>query len=108
LSACPLGRSSAGEAVGPQATFRSRTEPAEAARPIFPPLDQVEIYFSILQRKVQTPNDFADLDVLRIRLEFYEELTNRRPKPFAWKFIRQEVAESLGRAAPHLPAAKAA
>jgi hypothetical protein len=58
-------------------------------------LNQVEIYFSILQRKVLTPNDFADLDALRIRLRLYEELTNRRPKPFAWKFTRQKLADWL-------------
>jgi hypothetical protein len=71
-------------------------------------LNQVEIYFSILQRKVLTPNDFADLDVLRIRLGLYEELTNRRPKPFAWKFTRQELAEWLERAARHFRPTKAA
>jgi DDE superfamily endonuclease len=31
-------------------------------------LDQVEIYFSMIQRKVLTPNDFADLEALRLRL----------------------------------------
>jgi hypothetical protein len=70
-------------------------------------LNQVEIYFSILQRKVLTPNDFADLDALRIRIRLYEELTNRRPKPFAWKFTRHELADWLKRASPHFPAAKA-
>jgi DDE superfamily endonuclease len=70
-------------------------------------LNQVEIYFSILQRKVLTPNDFANTDDLRIRLRLYEELTNRRPKPFAWKFTRQELAEWLKRASPHFLAAKA-
>jgi DDE superfamily endonuclease len=70
-------------------------------------LNQVEIYFSILQRKVLTPNDFANTDELRIRLRLYEELTNRRPKPFAWKFTRQELADWLKRASPHFPALKA-
>jgi DDE superfamily endonuclease len=70
-------------------------------------LNQVEIYFSILQRKVLTPNDFANLDELRIRLRLYEELTNRRPRPFAWKFTRQELADWLKRALPHFPAVKA-
>lgn len=70
-------------------------------------LNQVEIYFSILQRKVLTPNDFADLDALRIRIRLYEELTNRRPKPFAWKFTRHELADWLKRASPHFPVAKA-
>ena len=45
-------------------------------------LNQVEIYFSIIQRKVLTPNDFADLEALRLRLAFYEELSNQSPEPF--------------------------
>jgi hypothetical protein len=44
-------------------------------------LNQVEIYFSIIQRKVLTPNDFADLDAIRLRLAWYEELSNQRPTP---------------------------
>jgi DDE superfamily endonuclease len=70
-------------------------------------LNQVEIYFSILQRKVLTPNDFPDLDALQLRLQLYAELTNRRPKPFAWKFTRQELADWLKRISPHFPAVKA-
>jgi DDE superfamily endonuclease len=31
-------------------------------------LNQVEIYFSIVQRKVLTPNDFQDVDALAERL----------------------------------------
>jgi len=31
-------------------------------------LNQVEIFFSIIQRKVLTPNDFTDLDVVEKRL----------------------------------------
>jgi hypothetical protein len=54
-------------------------------------LNQVEIYFSIIQRKVLTPNDFADLEALRLRLALYEELSNRSPKPFAWKFDRVKL-----------------
>ena len=49
----------------------------------------------------------ADLDALRLRLRLYEELTNRRPKPFAWKFTRQKLADWLKRASPHFPAANA-
>src|SRR5271165_2850736 len=53
-------------------------------------LNQVEIYFSIIQRKVLTPNDFANVDAIRLRLALYEQLSNRTPKPFAWKFTRQD------------------
>lgn len=51
-------------------------------------LNQVEIYFSIIQRKVLTPNDFASLEEVEQRLRLYEELTNREPRPFEWKFNR--------------------
>jgi hypothetical protein len=71
-------------------------------------LNQVEIYFSIIQRKVLTPNDFANLDAVRLRLRLYEELSNRRPKPFAWKFTRQDLTDWLKRASPHFLAASAA
>jgi DDE superfamily endonuclease len=71
-------------------------------------LNQVEIYFSIIQRKVLTPNDFENLDAIRLRLRLYEELSNRQPKPFAWKFTRQDLTDWLKRAAPHFLAASAA
>ena len=71
-------------------------------------LNQVEIYFSIIQRKVLTPNDFATLDAVRLRLALYEQLSNRTPRPFAWKFTRQDLLNWLKRAAPHFLAASAA
>lgn len=64
-------------------------------------LNQVEIYFSIIQRKVLTPNDFADLDAVRVRLALYENLSNQSPKPFAWKFSRHQLAALLARIAIH-------
>jgi hypothetical protein len=71
-------------------------------------LNQVEVYFSIIQRKVLTPNDFPSLDAIRLRLSLYEELTNRCPRPFEWKFTRQKLANWLQRAAPHFVAEPAA
>jgi hypothetical protein len=71
-------------------------------------LNQVEIYFSIIQRKVLTPNDFQTLEAVRVRLALYEELTNRTPRPFAWKFTRQDLLAWLKRASPHILAASAA
>ena len=43
-------------------------------------LNQVEIYFSIIQRKVLTPNDFANVDAIRLRLALYEQLSNQTPR----------------------------
>jgi hypothetical protein len=64
-------------------------------------LNQVEIYFSIIQRKVLTPNDFPSLDSVRMRLALYENLNNQHPKPFAWKFNRDQLAALLARIAAH-------
>ena len=64
-------------------------------------LNQVEIYFSIIQRKVLTPNDFSGLDEVRVRLALYEELSNRTPRPFQWKFTRQKLMDWLKHASPH-------
>jgi DDE superfamily endonuclease len=58
-------------------------------------LNQVEIYFSLVQRKVLTPNEFASLDEVESRLRFYEELTNGDPRPFDWEFDRQKLAAFL-------------
>jgi hypothetical protein len=60
-------------------------------------LNQVEIYFSIVQRKVLTPNDFASLAEVEQRLHLYEELSNQRPHPFEWKFTRVKLVEFLNR-----------
>jgi DDE superfamily endonuclease len=71
-------------------------------------LNQVEIYFSIIQRKVLTPNDFATLEAVRVRLRLYEELSNCTPRPFEWKFTRHDMLSWLKRATPHFLAASAA
>jgi hypothetical protein len=60
-------------------------------------LNQVEIYFSLVQRKVLTPNDFSSLAEVERRLRLYEELSNRTPRPFHWKFDRTKLAELLNR-----------
>jgi hypothetical protein len=60
-------------------------------------LNQVEIYFSIIQRKVLTPNDVADLDALRLRLALYEEISNQNPTPFQWKFDRTKLTALLAK-----------
>ncbi|MET7951654.1 IS630 family transposase [Micromonospora sp. NPDC005324] len=49
-------------------------------------LNQVEIYFSIIQRKVLTPNDFTSLDQVEDRLTAFEQRYNATARPFKWKF----------------------
>jgi hypothetical protein len=60
-------------------------------------LNQVEIYFSIIQRKILTPNDFVSLAEVEERLRLYEALSNCQPRPFDWKFDRQKLTEFLRR-----------
>jgi hypothetical protein len=64
-------------------------------------LNQVEVYFSIIQRKVLTPNDFPNLEAVRLRLTLYEKLANQRPRPFEWKFTRKKLGDWLQRAQSH-------
>ena len=62
-------------------------------------LNQVEVYFSVLQRKVLTPNDSTDLHELELRIRLYEELTNRQPMPFDWRFTKYDLFDLLQRIA---------
>jgi hypothetical protein len=60
-------------------------------------LNQVEIYFSVIQRKVLTPNDFASLHEVAQRLLAFQDLYERTAKPFEWKFTRADLQELLTR-----------
>ena len=60
-------------------------------------LNQIEIYFSIIQRKVLTPNDFVDLEAIRLRLALYEDLSNQNPTPFQWQFDRTKLLTLLAK-----------
>jgi hypothetical protein len=62
-------------------------------------LNQVEVYFSLLQRKVLTPNDSTNLQELELRIKLYEELTNKQPKPFHWRFTKYDLFDLLQRLA---------
>jgi hypothetical protein len=70
-------------------------------------LNQVEVYFSLLQRKVLTPNDSINLQELELRIRLYEELTNKQPKPFAWRFTKYDLFDLLQRLAKREAAARA-
>ena len=65
-------------------------------------LNQIEIFFSIVQRKVLTPNDFPDLAAVEARLAAFEALYNDTATPFHWRFTRQDLDDRLA-ALPELP-----
>jgi hypothetical protein len=60
-------------------------------------LNQIEIYFSIIQRKVLTPNDFNSLEILAERLLRFERHYEVVAKPFEWKFTRDDLHKLVHR-----------
>ena len=58
-------------------------------------LNQIELYFSIVQRKVLTPNDFRDLQCLEQRLMAFQVFYNRTARPFHWNFTGADLEERL-------------
>jgi hypothetical protein len=64
-------------------------------------LDQAEIYFSVVQRKALTPNDFTSLDQIRDRLAIFETRYNAIARPFSWKFTRTDLDDLLDRIDAH-------
>jgi len=60
-------------------------------------LNQIEIYFSIIQRKVLTPNDFPCLEAVAKRLERFERYFEDIGTPFEWKFTRADLSKLIGR-----------
>ena len=62
-------------------------------------LNQVEIYFSVVQRKLLTPDDFANLNNLAERLTAFEHRYNVAARPFDWRFNRDDLNRLLDRIA---------
>ncbi len=60
-------------------------------------LNQVEIYFSVIQRKVLTPNDFADFAEVESRLLAFERRYEQSAAPFEWKFTRHDLTKLMER-----------
>jgi hypothetical protein len=58
-------------------------------------LNQAELFFSIVQRKALTPNDFASLDDLAQRLLTFGEHYRHLARPFEWTFTRQDLNRVL-------------
>ena len=58
-------------------------------------LNQIEIYFSILQRKALTPNDFPSLAALKERILGFQQYYQGIAKPFEWKFTCKDLNRLL-------------
>lgn len=60
-------------------------------------LNQVEIYFSVVQRAVLTPNDFENLHEVETRLISFQTYYAKKAKPFEWKFTKEDLKRLLER-----------
>jgi DDE superfamily endonuclease len=66
-------------------------------------LNQIELYFSIVQRKALTPNDFGSLDALTERLLHFGDHYRQIARPFEWTFTRNDLDHLLDRIETHQP-----
>ena len=64
-------------------------------------LNQIEVYFSVVQRKVVSPNDFTDLAEVEQRLTEFEKRYNHMARPFRWTFTRDDLHDLLERISQH-------
>jgi len=71
-------------------------------------LNQIEIYFSVVQRKVLTPNDFPSLPAVAQRLMDFQRYYEQAARPFEWKFTRADLAKLLAKLQPPVATAQAA
>lgn len=56
-------------------------------------LNQIEIYFSVVTRKVLTPNDFSSLTEVEDRIFSFQDRYQEIAKPFEWKFTRADLEQ---------------
>jgi transposase len=68
-------------------------------------LNQIEIYFSVVQRKVLTPNDFATLATLEHYLLAFQHRYQAMAQPFRWTFTRADLHRLLANLTAVRPAA---
>ena len=71
-------------------------------------LNQIEIYFSVVQRKVLAPNDFTDLAEVEARLLAFQRRYEQTAAPFDWHFTRSDLDRLLRRLEEHEHPARAA
>jgi hypothetical protein len=71
-------------------------------------LNQAEIYFSVVQRKVVTPNDFPDLATLEAHLLAFARRYEQIATPFHWTFTRQDLHKLLAKTDTNRPNSLAA
>ena len=64
-------------------------------------LNQIEIFFSVIQKKVVTPNDFDSLGQLSATLLGFVDRYNQTARPFSWKFTASDLHDLMDRISRH-------
>jgi transposase len=64
-------------------------------------LNQVEIFFSVIQKKVISPNDFPSLEALSETLLAFVGRYNRTARPFSWRYTADDLRNLLRRISEH-------
>jgi hypothetical protein len=64
-------------------------------------LNQAEIVFSIVQKKILLPNDFATTAQLAAALLAFIDRYNQTARPFNWTFTAADLARLLQRISTH-------
>src|ERR1022692_3135125 len=64
-------------------------------------LNQIEIFFSVIQKKVVSPNDFPSLEKLSETLLAFIDRYNRTAEPFNWKYTADDLKNLLHRIREH-------
>jgi len=59
-------------------------------------LDQIEIWFSLLQRKLLQPKHFTSLDELEQAIQDFIGYYNQTAKPLAWSYTVEKLERKLG------------
>lgn len=63
-------------------------------------LNQIEIYFSILQRKALTPADFDSRDMITDRILRFQRHYQEIAQPFDWRFTRDDLLRLMAQCDP--------
>jgi DDE superfamily endonuclease len=60
-------------------------------------LNQIEVYFSIVQRKFLNPNDFSTVAALKSDLIRFQQRYEKSARPFEWSFTHRDLHDLLAK-----------
>jgi hypothetical protein len=61
----------------------------------------MEIFFSVIQKKALSPNDFPSVGKLSETLLAFVSRYNRTAEPFSWKYTASDLKDLLRRISEH-------